>query len=259
MANTKTNGTTRARPHLFSDPEWERMKAARRSLSHDDAVQESAYLQKQFRDLWSDRMRPSPVDLNDILQTLTSKKIRFVLTGAHAIGGWTGRPRSTYDVDILVKAGRTHARTVKAIRELYPQLETRNLTGVTAFFVPGEKESVIDVTYPHRADNEETLNNPVWAESPSGLKYRIPALEAALANKYGAMLTLRRDVAKRAQDAVDFLWMVRHSMDEGQKPIDLETLAALGEMVWPGGGGEEILRLVAEVKEGGVPSVGDLR
>src|SRR5205807_1856008 len=108
-------------------------------------------------------------------------------TGAHAIGGWTGRPRATRDVDILVKAGRNHARAVKVIRELYPQLETRNFTGVTAFFVPGENESVIDITYPHRADNEETLNNPVWVKTPDGLKYRIPSLEAALANKYGAM------------------------------------------------------------------------
>ena len=35
--------------------------------------------------------------------------------------------------------------------------------------------------------------------------------------------------------------MVIHSMDEGQQPIDLEKLAALGDKVWPGGG-EEILR-----------------
>jgi hypothetical protein len=42
-------------------------------------------------------------------------------------------------------------------------------------------------------------------------------------------------------------------LDEGRQPIDLATLEALGEMVWPGGGGEEILRLVEEVKKGKVP------
>ena len=73
-----------------SDPEWERMKAARRNLDHDDAVQESAFLQRQFYALWGDRVPNSPVDLNVILRTLTEKKIRFVLTGAHGIGGWTG-------------------------------------------------------------------------------------------------------------------------------------------------------------------------
>jgi hypothetical protein len=235
------------------------MKGARRQIGHDDAVQETLHLQRQYRALWSDRMPSSPVDLNQILRTLTLKKIRFVLTGAHAIGGWTGRPRDTRDVDILVKAGRNHARAVKAIRELYPELETRDFTGVTAFFLPGEKESVIDVTYPHRADNEETLNNPIWVRTPEGLKYRIPSLEAALANKYGAMLTPIRHPKKRAQDALDFAWMVEHSMDEGQKPIDLTKLATLGEMVWPGGGGEEILRLVKEAAKGGVPDVGRVK
>jgi hypothetical protein len=241
----------RAAQLRLSDPEWERAKAARRNLSHDAAVQESFYLQKQYRDLWSDRVVASPVDLNQIVRTLTQKRIPFVLTGAHGIGGWTGRPRSTHDVDILVKGGRNHARAVKALRALYPGLEVREFFGVTGFFIPGETESVIDVTYPHRADIEETLANPVWVENPAqGLRYRIPSLEAALANKYGAMLTLSRHSRKRRQDILDFEWMVEHSLDVGQQPIDLQKLAALGEKVWPGGGGDEILRLVEQAKAG---------
>jgi hypothetical protein len=234
---------------LMSDPEWEKAKAARRNIDHNDAVQESFFLQKQFRSMWSSQMAPSPVDLNEILRTLIAKKIPFVLTGAHAIGGWTGRPRDTHDVDILVKGGRNQARAVKAIKELYPQLEVRDFHGVTAFFIPGEKQSVIDVTYPHRADIAETLAHPVWTEDKAtGLRYRIPSLEAALANKYGAMVTPNRNTQKRQMDIIDFGWMVKHSVDEGQQPIDLEKLAALGEKVWPGGGGQEILRLVELVK-----------
>jgi hypothetical protein len=140
-----------------SDPEWESAKAARRHLGHDEGVQEVFFLQRQFRLQWSHRVPVSPVDLNLILRTLTEKRIAFVLTGAHGISGWTGKPRNTQDVDLLVKAGRNHARAVKAIRALYPQLEVRTFAGVTAFFVPGEKTSVIDVAYPHRADIEETL------------------------------------------------------------------------------------------------------
>ena len=157
-------------------------------------------------------------------------------------------------MDILVKGGRNQARAVNALKALYPELEVRNFTGVVAFFVPGETESVIDVTYPHRADNVVTLQTAVWIED-EGLRYRIPALEAALANKYGAMLSLNRDPLKRGQDAVDFSFMVRHSTDAGREPIDLEALAALGEKVWPGGGGKEILRLVEQVKSGQVPTV----
>jgi hypothetical protein len=227
------------------------MKAARRNLGHDEAVQEVAFLQRRSNGRWGNGMANSPVDLNAVLRTLTQKRIPFVLTGAHGIAGWTGRPRNTLDVDILVKSGRNYARAVKALRELYPDLEVHNLAGVTGFFLPGTDQSVIDVTYPHRPDLAETLANPTWTDDKGlGLRYRVPALEAALANKYGAMLTPTRRLTKRAQDMVDFMSMVQHAMDQGRSTIDLEWLESLGEKVWPGGGGAEILRLVEEVKAG---------
>src|SRR5436190_606972 len=186
----KTERRKRRANVIPSDPAWEAAKSTCRTIDHDDAVQESVFLQKQFYELWGHRVATSPVDLNQVLWTLTQKKIPFVLTGAHGIGGWTGRPRSTKDVDILVKGGRNQARAVNALKALYPELEVRTFAGVSAFFPPGERESVLDVTYPHRADLEETLANPVWVENKAqGLRYRIPSLEAALANKYGAMLT----------------------------------------------------------------------
>jgi hypothetical protein len=241
----------------FSNPEWQAAKAARRNVSHADAVRESYFLQRQFRTLWASRMAASPVDLNQIIRALTQKRIPFVLTGAHAIGGWTGRPRDTHDVDILVKRGRTLGRAIKAIKSLYPDLGMRELAGVAAFFMPGETQSVIDVTYPHRPDLQETLANPVWVEDrASGLRYRIPSLEAALANKYGAMATPTRDPQKRMLDAADFGWMVKHSMDQGRTPIDLQKLESLGEKVWPGGGGKEILQLVECVKSGRPINIG---
>jgi hypothetical protein len=239
-----------------SDPAWEAMKATRRALGHAEAVRESAFLSARWQSLWG-RRTAIQVDLRQLIRTLNAKKIPFVLTGAQAIGGWTGRPRATKDVDLLVKPGRNLARAVKAVRELYPRLEVRQFAGVWAFFVPGEKDSVIDVTYPHRADLEETLAHPVWVED-RGLRYRIPALEAALANKYGAMLTPTRNLGKRATDVADFTNMVLHSLDEGQQPIDLQRVAALGEKVWPGGGGEEILRLVEQVKAGRSFNLDDL-
>jgi len=78
-----------------SNPAWEAAKAARRTPVHHEAVQETASLERQYRRLWSSKVRPSPVDLNEVLQTLTRKKVPFVLSGAHGLGGWTGRPRAT--------------------------------------------------------------------------------------------------------------------------------------------------------------------
>jgi hypothetical protein len=63
-------------------------------------------------------------------------------------------------------------------------------------------------------------------------------------------LTPARASRKRRQDILGFESMVDHSMDKGRHPIDLMRLELLGEMVRPGGGGKEILRLVDEVKAG---------
>jgi hypothetical protein len=248
---SRTRRAPRAGKWLDGDAEWEAMKASRRNLSHAAAARECDHLTTQYRRMCSS-MADLIVQLDQVLQALTVKKIPFVLTGAHGISGWTGRPRATHDIDILVKGGKNFARAVKAIQSLYPQLEARRFFGVTGFFPPGDKQSVLDVTYPHRADNIETLRSAVWTEE-HGHRYRVPSLEAALANKYGAMLTPTRDYIKRGQDAVDFAAMVKHSLDEGREAIDLARLKKLGEMVWPGGGGEEILRLVEEAKAGKVP------
>jgi hypothetical protein len=258
MSRGRANGAvkTKAKPRalrpgagLDGRAEWEAMKARSRNLRPEQAVRECAYLSAEYRRRWG----MPEISLDKIITALQARKVPFVLTGAYGIATWTGRPRSTHDVDILVRTGRNHARAVKAIKELYPELEMRNFAGLAAFFVPGETESVIDVVYPHRHDIGETLATAIWIED-KGKRYRIPALEAALANKYGAMISLGRDAIKRAQDAVDFATMVKHSMDEGRDPIDMERLAELGELVWPGCGGKEITRMVEQAKAGQVPN-----
>jgi len=196
---------------------------------------ECAYLSDLYRRMHRS-MSPVQPDFRQIITTLQGTKIRFVLTGAYGISTWTGRPQATQDVDIFVRRGRNHARAVNALKALYPQMEVRKFDATASFFVPGEKESVIDVIYPYRADIEFTLQTAVRIEE-EGLAYRIPKLEAAVANKYGAMLTPTRDPLTRAQDAVDFHLMVRHSTDEGRDPIDLKALAVLGEKVRAGEAG----------------------
>jgi hypothetical protein len=133
-------------------------------------------------------------------------------------------------------------------------LEVREFGNVTAFFVPGETESVIDLCLPHRESDIAMLETAIWVKD-EGFKYRVPNLEAALAAKYGAMLNPMRDADKRAVDAADFSFMVKHSMKKNRTPIDLDKLYAMGELIWPGGGGKEILRLVEQVKAGKLPSV----
>lgn len=242
-----------SRPWLLGDPEFEAIKALRENYPPHRAVMLCDFLSKQSRRMTSGMAKTAP-DVRTILRALRDKRIPFVLTGTHGISAWTGHTRATHDIDILVKPGRNHERAVKLIQELYPGLECRRFTATTAFFVPGETVSVIDVSCPFRRDNEETLRLAIWVEE-EGLRYRIPKLETALANKYGAMLAITRDAGKRTQDAVDFYNMVRHAYDPGRDGIELRLLSELGELVWPSGGGAEILRFVDMSKNGMVPPI----
>jgi hypothetical protein len=117
---------------LEGNPEWEAVEAARCSWPHAKAIALAAFLTEQYRSLWH-RRALGLVDYITVLRTLQEKKVSFVLTGAYGIAGWTGRPRATHDVDILVKSGRNHARAVNTLRARYPQLEVRNLAGWRPF------------------------------------------------------------------------------------------------------------------------------
>ncbi len=242
----------KCKPGMLTFDEYQAQEAVRDNYSHARAVEIVAYLSSQYRKSWP-IMSSIAVNHHLIIDTLTQKKIPFVLTGMYGIVSWLGRPRATHDVDVLVKSGRNYARAIKAMAELYPELISRQHAGVTAFYAPGETLSLIDVAYPHRADNQETLATAIWTEE-EGRRYRIPTLEAALANKYGAMIAIQRDVFKRGQDALDFAMMVKHSTDPGREPLDLEKLGDLGDKASPGVGRAEILRMVDDVKAGKIPN-----
>ena len=229
------------------------VESERDNYSHEQAVSIVARLSNRYRQSWA-VMKSIPLDHLAVIRTLKSKKIPFVLTGMHGIASWLGRPRATHDIDLLVRGGNNYARAVRALKNLYPELEVRVLEGISAFFAPGEKQSLIDVAYPMRGDLEATLDTAVWIVE-DGLKFRVPSLEAALANKFGAAISPSRPAGKRGTGLIDFYNTVLHSQEDGRAPINLQVLARLGEKVLPSGGGAEILRLVDEAKADRVPVV----
>src|SRR5947209_4820265 len=133
QADRRVPQAPRAGKRLAGIADWEAMKASRRNLSHAAAVRECNHLTTQYRRM-SSSMANVIVEVDQVIQALTAKKVPFVLTGAHGISGWTGRPRATQDIDILVKGGKNFARAVNVIHALYPQLEARRFAGVTGFF-----------------------------------------------------------------------------------------------------------------------------
>ncbi len=170
--------------------------------------------------------------------------VRFVLIGGYSIGGWTREPRATQDVDVLV-ATRNHGKAVTALRKAFPDLVREDHEEVVRLRDPQAKRVVIDVHRPAEPLARATLRNtqPVTVE---GQTYQIPTLEMALALKFLAMMSLRHTDEKKYLHDHDFIGMVK-----ANPAIDLDKLAAFGELIYAGGGrdlGEKVRRVRAGEK-----------
>src|SRR5579872_6776309 len=92
----------------------------------------------------------------DVIRVLRAVGVRFMLVGAHALGGWTGAPRATHDVDVLV-ATRGYKKAIKALLAAFPQLKAEDEPVVTRFRDPESGQVRIDVIKPNQPLYREGL------------------------------------------------------------------------------------------------------
>jgi len=179
---------------------------------------------------------------SEVMNVLQSAGISFVLVGAYGLGGWIKKPRATEDVDVIV-AAKHHKKAIKALLVAFPQLEAEDHEVVTRLRDRETRDVAIDVMKPNQQLFREVFKHThtIVAE---GQSYRIPSLEMALAMKFAPMISLHRKDADKLLDAHDFMYMIDANPD-----IDLEKLAQLGELVYPGGG-QEIVEKVRQVRAG---------
>ncbi len=178
----------------------------------------------------------------EVIRVLNAAKVRFMLLGAHGIGGWTGKPRATEDVDVLV-AARGHKKAVAALLAAFPHLKADDNEVVTRLRDPETNAVAIDVMKPNQPLYRDALKYGHEVET-GGQRYQIPALELALAMKLAAMTSPVRDDDKKMFDAGDFIRVVRANPD-----IDHVKLHTLGQLVY-NGGGDEIVEKVRQVRAG---------
>jgi hypothetical protein len=175
-----------------------------------------------------------------VIDVLNAAGVRFMLAGAHAVGGWTNEPRTTQDVDVLVAIRHVKA-AVRAIQSAYPRLELRDTPVVARFVDPRTGKVVLDVMKANQPLFRDAMRFTRRIETRRR-SYFVPSLEFALAMKFAAMVSPRRERDKKIFDVGDFARMVK-----ANPVIDL---AKLGERVYPGGGGE-VLDLVRRIRTGG--------
>jgi hypothetical protein len=178
----------------------------------------------------------------DVVAVLNEAGISFVLVGAHGLGGWLQDPRATQDVDVVV-AAKHLKKAVKALTTAFPILEVEDHPVVTRLSHRETKKIVIDVMKPNQQLFREVFKH-TFRVAAVGQSYRIPSLEMALAMKFAPMVSLHRQDEDKYQDAHDFINIVKSNPE-----IDLQTLAALGDLV-PPDGGKALVEKVRQVRAG---------
>jgi predicted nucleotidyltransferase len=185
------------------------------------------------------RMHGKDIQLADVARVLRTAGLRYVVVGAHAANGYTGRPRMTIDVDVVVQFPK---KAAKAVAAAFPDLVMRD-TPVVIRFMAGEDEAI---------DLMKPIGSKLWARllketrqiDVNGEPVHIPSLEGVLAAKFAAMASPHRRMLDKQQDGVDFGRIV-----VANQQIDLPLLEHLGELVYSGGGAA-IVQLVADARAG---------
>jgi len=185
------------------------------------------------------RMQGQDIGPSDVERVLNAAKVKFVLVGAHAISGYTGRPRATLDVDVISDAPK---KAMNALSAAFPDLEVQDHPVVIRFL--RDKREAIDVIKASSSPLFRRILKATRTVHIGGEPVPVPILEAALAAKFAAMVSPTRKVTDRVQDGVDFARAVEMS-----KRLDLKLLEELGQLVYDGGG-REILKLVQDAKAG---------
>jgi hypothetical protein len=178
----------------------------------------------------------------DVIKVLNRHSLRFILVGAYGLAGWMKEARATEDVDLVIMT-KHHKKAIKALLASFPHLEADDQEVVTRLRDRETKDVAIDLMKQVQPLHRAAFKHVVQARA-SGQSYLIPTLEFALALKFAPMVSLMRADEKKYMDAHDFMKMVKVNPD-----IDVDTLAELGNLVYPGGG-KEIVEKLQQVRAG---------
>ena len=76
------------------------------------------------------KMQNRPIGPADVARVLRDAGVKYVIVGAHAANGYTGRPRATVDVDVIVQHPK---KAADAIAAAFPHLTMEDTPVVTRF------------------------------------------------------------------------------------------------------------------------------
>src|SRR5438093_1152840 len=80
------------------------------------------------------KMHNLPIGPAEVARVLDAAGVKYVIVGAHAANGYSGRPRLTIDVDAVVQFPK---KAAKAVIAAFPDLQIRDTPVVTRFLREG--------------------------------------------------------------------------------------------------------------------------
>src|SRR5687768_15006683 len=95
------------------------------------------------------KMQGRPIGPDDVARVLRAAGVQYVVVGAHAANGYTGRPRATVDVHVVVQNPKEAA---DAIAAAFPHLTVQDTPVVTRF--KDQDHEAVDLMKP--------AGSPLW-------------------------------------------------------------------------------------------------
>ena len=166
----------------------------------------------------------------------------WCLMGLHGYVGYLPMPRATQDVDVMVPFSQKK-RAADAVAKRWPMLKRVELPQVVRFMdetdldPDGHAKPVVDIMLPWGKFQETILKQYVLVNEE--LRSRYPTVEAAIASKYAALISLDRNRDEKAYDLADSRKIIRAN----HKTLDRDILLLLGNQIWEKGG-DELLNFV---------------
>jgi hypothetical protein len=185
-------------------------------------------------------MQGRAIGPTELFRLLNAAGLKGVLIDAHAINARSGEPRATLDVDIVAERPK---KVVDVFRRAYPALVVEDHPVVVRFKDQGKE--AIDVIKPASSPLFKRVLKLTEVLNAEGVAVTVADAEALLALKFQAMVSPARRMEKKHRDASDFILLAK------QLPrVYQAKLTQLGELVYPDGGGRELIKLVTDARAG---------
>jgi hypothetical protein len=185
------------------------------------------------------KMQGRPIGPAEVARVLKDAGVKYVIVGAHAANGYTGRPRATVDVDVIVQNPK---KAAKAIAAAFPHLQMQDTLVVTRF--KDQELEAIDLMKATASKLWARLLKDALEMRLENATVRVPSVEGVLAAKFAAMMSPHRRSEDKMIDGGDFIRIVK-----ANPHINLALVEELAELLFPDAG-KFVLKLVDDARAG---------